>query len=286
MLSILILLVGLVSMPDAFALQDEPQLILNAPDIEMLPPQFRTCEDAYRHPKAPPRQGLEKLRLSGSAQFSQSGLSAILKRVSARPLFIVDLRQEFHGFLNGNAVSWFVTKDWINRDKTGSEIAGQEKLLFKQLQGMKQVPVTQIQRKSSDGGILQATQKLFPVIRALEESTIVEAAGVGYLRLYLTDHMAPSSQEIDRFLSFYRTLPPNSWLHVHCAGGDGRTTSLMAIVDMFHHAMDLSFEDIIARQHALGGSNLAQFGDPLDWKYHYAKERLAFLQKFYEEVKR
>lgn len=280
----LIVMVLLLTMSNAFALNDEPLLILNAPDIEMLPPQFRTCEDAFRQDKALPRQGLEKLHLSGSAQFSQSGLSAILKQVSSRPLFIVDLRQEFHGFLNGNAVSWFVNKDWINRDRPISEIARQEKNLFKQLQEMKQVLVTQVQRKSSDGGILQSTQKLFPVARAMEEQELAEAAGAGYLRLYVTDHLPPSMEEIERFLAFYRALPPNSWLHVHCAGGDGRTTSLMAIVDMLHNAKDLSFEEIIARQHALGGSNLAHFGDPLDWKFPYAKQRLEFLKKFYSNV--
>ncbi|MCE5318822.1 MAG: hypothetical protein LLG04_15855, partial [Parachlamydia sp.] len=172
------------------------------------------------------------------------------------------------------------------RNKPNSEIAGQEKLLFKQLQGMKQVPVTQIQRKSSEGGILQSTQRMFPVARAREEREVAEDAGVGYLRLYLTDHMAPSSEEIERFLSFYRALSPNSWLHVHCAGGDGRTTTLMTIVDMLHNAKELSFEEIVARQHALGGSNLAHCGDPLDWKYPYAKERLEFLRKFYTDVKK
>lgn len=273
-------------MPDAFSLNEEPLLILNAPDIEMLPPRFRTCEDACPQQGALPRQGLDNLRMSGSAQFSQSGLCAILKRVSERPLCIVDLRQEFHGFLNGNAVSWFVNKNWINRNKPNCEIAQQEKFLFKQLQGMKRIPVTQIQRKSSDGGILQSSQKTFPLSQAIEEREVVEACGIGYFRLYLTDHMAPTMQEIERFLAFYQTVPAGTWLHLHCAGGRGRTTSMMSLIDMLHNAKEISFADIIARQHALGGSNLAHPGDPVDWKYPCAMQRLKFLKDFYQTLRR
>src|SRR5678815_5292737 len=64
---------------------------------------------------------------SGSAQYSLSQLQAMIsQKVVTTPLVIVDLRQEYHGFLTVNpalygeteiAVGWFAERDWINVDK-------------------------------------------------------------------------------------------------------------------------------------------------------------------------
>lgn len=50
----------------------------------------------------PTREGLDELQASGSAQFSLNQFSALTKALQengAKDIYIVDLRQENHGFL-------------------------------------------------------------------------------------------------------------------------------------------------------------------------------------------
>lgn len=279
-----IYLTTLLSVCLCFALTgtEEPVLILNAANEEAPPRHFRTCNDPYENAPAnsPTRKGLDGLNLSGSAQFSQLELAAVVKRVGT-PLYDVDLRQEFHGFLNGAAVSWFVSRDWINRGKSDSAIAAEEKALLKKLQLLKSVTLAKVEKKNSEGGILESTQHIYEVKTVQDEQELAASAGVGYLRLYVTDHLVPPDDAVNRFVQFYRTLPANAWLHIHCAGGDGRTTTFMAIVDMLRNAKEVAFEEILSRQYLLGGIDLTHLGPPEEWKYPYAAERLEFLKKFY-----
>lgn len=290
MVNKLICLIAVIDMIFCMPLSstEEPHLILNALDADALPRHFRTFKDPYKVPLSTPptRKGLDALRLSGSAQFSQREFSAILKHVSnAGPLYDIDLRQEFHGFLNGLAISWFISRDWINRGKSSREIAEQETKLLQSLLGQKSVVVSIVQLKSSGGGILEAKKLPMEVKTVQDEQAVMQSSGVNYQRLYVTDHMAPEPDEVERFLQVYRSLPSHAWLHIHCAGGDGRTTTFMAMVDMLHNAKDVAFDDILARQYCLGGSDLAHLGDPQDWKTPLAKQRLEFLKAFYDKAK-
>jgi hypothetical protein len=51
------------------------------------------------------------------------------------------------------------------------------------------------------------------------------------------------------------------------------------------NAKRVSFEDILARQAALGGSELQELPNQDNFKYKFASHRLHFLQKFYEYAK-
>src|SRR5690349_17747586 len=55
-------------------------------------------------------EGLAELRCSGSAQPSVAGFRDLRRRlgeVESDELYVVDLRQESHGFVDGAAVSWY-----------------------------------------------------------------------------------------------------------------------------------------------------------------------------------
>lgn len=266
----------------------EPLLILNAKNEEVLPYHYRACWDPFKilEPNLPTRKGLENLNISGSAQFSQLSLKAIINRVvPTGPFYVVDLRQESHGFLNGDAVSWFIPKDWINKGKTDQEIALSEKQLLDNLKQQKEVTLTTITEKDNEGGIADFTKLQVAVQTVLSEKEVADLAKVGYFRLYIPDHLPPSSEKVDSFIAFFLSLPSNAWIHLHCAAGDGRTTTFMALVDMLHNAKKVSFEEIIRRQFLLGGIDLTHLGNPSHWKYPLAKERLEFLKRFYTYAK-
>jgi len=57
-----------------------------------------------------------------------------------------------------------------------------------------------------------------------------------YIRIPVTDHCRPSEEAVNRFVDLCKGLKPGDWVHCHCHGGDGRTTSFLALFDMVNWA--------------------------------------------------
>ena len=88
-----------------------------------------------------------------------------------------------------------------------------------------------------------------------------------------------------RFVDFDTTLAPGVWLHFHCRGGDGRTTTFLAMHDIIHNAPQVSVNDILVRQYLLGGVNLYKPpDDSTSYQYPFAVEREKFIRDFYDYV--
>lgn len=256
-----------------FVVTGKPLLIVNMWDEEAVPKNFRICTDTLpeKNDLKPSLTGLKELHASGSAQFSEKSLHTILTKLPSKQVTIVDLRAESHGFINGNAVSWFVERDWINKGKTLNEILEDEKNRLKQIANYPLV-------------IVYASKK-FPVPLWLKntntEPEFVSTLGLGYLRIPVTDHMKPSDSDVDQFIHFIKGLPKDSlWLHFHCAAGEGRTTTFLVMYDMMRNATKVKLQDIFLRQYLLGGINFLD-ETPKDWRKNYVEERKLFLRQFY-----
>lgn len=263
-------------------------------DARTLPKNFRTSDDPFREanvkkfPAADPafipsRKGLATLRISGSAAFSKSSLAAIkdvLRKHTAGPIYIVDLRQESHGFLNGYGVSWYGLRDWGNLGKSRHAALQEETRRLKKTIGTIQYLAKFSQKKLPDGGWV------FPITEALTEEELTRENGLGYVRITATDHVWPAPSCIDDFIRFYRRLPKDSWLHFHCAAGVGRTTAFMAMTDMMRNP-DVPLKDILYRQHLLGGyfyaAPTSQTGN-VSWKIPYQQEKVDMLKVFHDYV--
>jgi hypothetical protein len=87
------------------------------------------------------------------------------------------------------------------------------------------------------------------------ERQLVEKMGFEYIRLPITDHEYPLDEEVDQIVEIVKSLPQNSWIHIHCAGGEGRSTTVMCMVDMMFNS-HLSPLEIMQRQEAIGGSHV------------------------------
>ena len=261
-------------------------LILNMENQEILPRNFRAANDQV-HSEGnifnPSLKGLSTLRMSGSAQFSEKSLQAILSRLQhPRRFIIVDLRQESHGFVNGIAISWFTDKDWGNKGKSLEEVQIIEKKLLANLKDQKQLVLNKITAKTQEGSPIEETPVTVIVDNVATEAEVAEKAEVAYFRIPVTDHQRPSDDDVERFLLFLRGVSKDGWLHFHCAAGEGRTTTFMAMYDMFNNAKKVSFDDIIDRQWLLGGIRLSTLPAYYRWKYPYALERYQFLKRFYD----
>jgi hypothetical protein len=219
--------------------------VLDAPNRDLetspLPRMFRSCLDPLKQdPKPPSVKGLKEINASGSAQYSKGQMAAVLGSGRVRkPLMVVDLRQESHGFLHVKqplfeestiAVGWFVERDWMNVGKGLPSIELDQRQRVSDAAGTPQLTVNWISKKTAEDGICIADPYLVYPAAPASEREILEAMGLKYLRFPTTDHVRPSDAEVDQFVRIAAKLTRDTWLHFHCRGGDGRTTTFIGDV--------------------------------------------------------
>jgi hypothetical protein len=231
--------------------------------------------------------GLAELWMSGSAVPSAAGWQVIahdIKKATqnkVQRVIDVDLRQESHGYLNDNAITLTAANDWGNLGKSRKQVLIDEKNWLHFLDQSKIISHVltpwQFSASAFDAGRPVMNQGL------LSEKTAARNAGLAYFRLTVPDHLPPADTDVDRFVALVKALPPQTWLHIHCRGGDGRTTTFMAMNDMLHNASKVSLVDIVGRQAAAAPFyNLAQT-DRKNKEYRVSYEkRWRFLQRFYD----
>jgi protein-tyrosine phosphatase len=260
-IGIAIAILAFYSLYPIFNTADSPLLVVDMQNEDVLPRNFRM---------------IEELHASGSAQFSEKSLHKILGTIPDPHTTIIDLRQESHGFLNGIAVSWYIDKNWENQGKSLAEIERNE--------------TERLQKALGQKFVLIYFSKKFPyplyVNQASTEQELATSLGIGYKRIPVLDHHRPSDSEVDAFVAFVKNVSEDTWLHFHCAAGEGRTTTFLSMLDMMRHANKLSWEEILERQREAGGMDLLKPPHKNDWKYPYAIERATFLQKFHEYCKK
>ena len=221
---------------------------------------------------------------SASAQPSLKSLPLlydVLKRetLSKTPIYIVDLRQESHGFANGVPVSWYEEHNHANFGKSVNEIEQDEVEKLKSILG-KQTEFVPL-GKHDEATLSKLTM---PIENVQNERHAAESAGFRYIRFSAADMVFPESAAVDDFIKFYLSLPQKYWLHFHCHAGHGRTTTFLVFYDILNYP-DLSLEEIVQRQKSLGGSDLLAVSDGDDWYSEKNRERAEKLRRFYRYVK-
>lgn len=268
---------------------DAPLLIIDAENIPgQLPRNFRTSQDkpSQQSQNEILTLGLSDRLYSGSSQFSKEGFKALLAKIGTnRKIMVIDLRQESHGFVNGIAISWYAPKDWINVGKNLAQVEQSENQLLNSLHQGTSIIINRILEKNKLIGTLAKWEPISILVKTVstEKDLINEFKySISYYRIPVTNHVRPSDSDVDRFLEIIKTKGTTHWLHIHCRAGDGRTTTFMAMYDMFINAKRVSFDDILHRQFRLGGTNLLNIPKDNVWKKPYIAERLEFLRRFYD----
>lgn len=221
-----------------FASLNRPLIILKTMDQNNLPTRFHTLVQypASGHPV------LKNLYLVGSAQFSATQLKNALDQIrktfavpSNSSIYVVDLRQEYHGFINNNSVDLFGPRNWLNIYKSPQEIVMGENEWLRKLSVQERITLFNVVLKTNFGENILAEPVVAPVNKTLNEHSLVESLGAHYFRLPITDHWAPTPESIDAFMEFTNKLPEKSILYFHCRGGKGRTTTfaLLRIIELY-----------------------------------------------------
>ncbi len=95
--------------------------------------------------------------------------------------------------------------------------------------------------------------------------------------------MKPRADEVDRFVMLVDHQQKNTWIHLHCRGGKGRSTTFFAMYDMLKNAGTVSFDDIIQRQAAVTPHyDLSRIPQKYPELIPYYQARLTFLKQFYQ----
>lgn len=202
------------------------------------------------NPSVPERyRSIESLSISASRQFSESGFKWILEQ-SEKKIVVVDLRRECHGFIKGEPVSWKLTH----------VEEGQSAYAYNEGLTVEEIEERELQLLSQFAG-------------GQSERQLVEGLGAGYVRIPVTERIYPDAAQIEQLID---ELSQDVCLHFHCAGGRGRTTTFLCMVDMLENNRTSSFEQILRNQQNLGGSDL------LSSHHDYRFKRLEFLRRFYQ----
>lgn len=266
----------------AFADFTYPVLVLDSPNTASLPNSFRASNSPLasnnNHVSI---QGLSTTLMMGSAQFSEKQLSQVIAKYHPATLMLIDLRQEDHGFLNGDAISWFGIANRANAGKTGPQIEQDQYQRLADLQTTPQITIQQVTQLSPDGKIVTANPITVTYQTAYAESDLARAYNFGYTRFYITAGQKPSMDQIDHFVSVVQPLPVQTWLYFHASNDQERTTTFMAMFDMMRNAKNVSFNDIISRQVLLGGADLSQLPVSSDPSFQDRSDRYNFLKQFY-----
>jgi len=233
-------------------------------------------------------RALDWLHASASAQFSADDLHRILRAITVprQNIWVVDLRQESHGFIDGIPISWNGKKNAANVGKTAEQIQRLENSLLEELRQKKTVTVYTLE-KLPDGDFIAVRPEVLIPEQIESEQQLVTSLGANYKRLYVLDHNKPDNTTVDDFVYFIKNkVKDHDWLHFHCRGGRGRSSTFIAMYDMVRNATTTSFAKIMQRQAKAGNINLSVAPNSIEseWKFADFQIRADFLKEFYEYV--
>ena len=221
----------------------------------------------------------DQLHASASAQPTVASLEELRSKLPrGYQIYIVDLRQESHGFANNTPVSWYVQYNQGNVGKTAAEVEQDEMDRLRAIVGTRQ---TFEPMGNSDKKLFKPLK--FKVKSVESERDIVERAGFHYVRFTDADMSAPDPKLIADFVEFVKELPSDAWLHFHCQAGMGRGTLFMVLYDIIKNP-DKPLDEIVQRQFDLGGANLFAENNGDDWYAQRHRERAAMIREFYRRA--
>lgn len=270
---------------EAKTTKGKPMLVLDEEFTYVLPRNFRTTQDAYREDpedtSIPTRKGLSELHAATSAQFSEKSLKEALKKIEA-PIWVIDLRRESHGFVNGIPISWYKFHNKSNQNMDTQSLMLREQAMVSELKEYDPLTIQRITSKTA--GVINESEPFEVSIERLEtEQQLSKRLGLEYRRLQVQDRGRPDDAVVDEFIQIVKSLPPNATLYFHCRGGKGRSTTFMVLYDMLKNGKTVSLEDIVLRQQRLGGVNVLKTTTKPggEWMTQMRIDRKAFVEQFY-----
>ncbi|MBN9564581.1 MAG: hypothetical protein J0G29_00540 [Alphaproteobacteria bacterium] len=255
---------------------------------DALPYSFRTTKSELNGP-VNNTKGLNQIRMAGCAQFSVAQLSAMLQKLQedfpgSKPsdVYVFDLREESHGFIQGVPLDWYLTgANAANKGITQKDLLLKEDQMLAELKASRLVCLLDYSYRKGNFEYYYLSPH-----GIASEKEVVEKAGAHYVRIPVTDHLYPEPRDIDLFINQLKMLPNDAILVFHCRGGWGRTSTFMVLADIWYNHHQASAKEIVNRQGALPNAFNLHHSHLLkpQWKVLAAVERLYFIRIFYSFV--
>ena len=245
---------------------DSINIVLDNLNYNELPTHLRSTSDLkILSNKNINLNGLDKLNISGSQQFSKFNIDLILNFINTSlPITDVDLRQESHGFVNGLPLSF------ANKDNNANKGLTTDKVLSKEQSDLSSINL------NSSLTFYNHPNMTITTTEVDAESKLAKDKSFSYIRVPVTDGALPTAEIVDYFIGIVQHTPKDTWFHFHCKEGVGRTTTFMIMYDMMKNYKVATSKEIIDRQ-----ISLVNFSEH-DVKELTSDKRVTFLQKFYE----
>ena len=227
---------------------------------------------------------MENLKISASGQPSTSGLLLLYQELQKHTdgnIYIIDLREESHGFANGFPVSFYTEKNLANFFTPYYQI---EEIEVEQLTDMLDRKINFVPLGNEDKKLLKPVNVLVKNVDT--ERQKADELGFIYVRLPATDMLFPQAPVVDQFIKFVANLKETDWLHFHCQAGHGRTTTFTVMYEILKNP-EKPLKEICREQQANGGSDLlTRRIDNGDHNYYVEahNSRADALEKFYDYV--
>lgn len=222
--------------------------------------------DTDRDTSLPARfRNITALNISGSAQFKPTQLENIKSKINILDTYIVDLRQESHGFINDEAVSFYSPDRILNNGFNSVETLNSE------IENFSLFKVSDVANIFNRSG---AFREALTVEKSEIELNLVKSTGLNYILFSTRDSYIPTPSMTDSFVNFVVKTPSTTHLHFHCDYGEGRTTMFMAMFQMMKESKNKTLAEILKEQLAAGGIVLTD-----------ETTRSNFLQDFYDYTK-
>lgn len=280
--------------PQKFS-HNTPALVVDAEANRLkMPHGFRSTKDTFsvkkvqkwvqEKRKLPSRKGMESISASASAQFSDLSFRNLVKVLEGKKkLYVIDLRQESHGFAGGHAISLYGRHNAANKGLTDAEAEAAEKAFLQDIENNTPPHIYNLVEKK-EGEILKVVPLRIHPAPVQSEKELAESFGAEYRRFRTLDHNIPDAEVMTNFVNFIKDLPENVHLHFHCRGGKGRASQFMVYYDILKNAKNVSLEDILDRQYLIGSKRLQSISlsPSKAWKKKGAEERLQQVKYVYE----
>lgn len=231
------------------------------------------------------QKGWSTLHISGSASIASLEQVQRLHPTPERPVVVLDVREESHAIVEGYACTWRAGNNWANVGKSRNAVIADEQ---SRIAALKRQPTVEIvHRKDAKHGLENPRKVVLKNPDISSEEDLVKSTGAQYVRLMVTDHMGPRSEDVDLFVAMERALPEHGRVHIHCGVGQGRTAIFIAMHDMLKNAHHVSFHDLIERQVGFNPGRALDFNKDVthEGRADLRNDRLEFISLFYEYAK-
>lgn len=209
--------------------------------------------------------------ISGSGQITRRQIAYLKNKMQNG--WIVDLRKEIHLFVDEDTSINFL-------DATNNPLEVEKKAAYSfNRANVKGIPGYRVLFKNPITLNLVKTPYKIRYHMISTEGDSAQSYGLGYKRFTVTDHEHPAHQLVDDFIAWYRTLPPRTKIHFHCAGGKGRTNSFILMYQILNQRNNLTFEGHLAAIEVYSSVNLNP--DTRIPRQKTSADRYTFLRQFY-----